>query len=181
MLNGVNTAAQEGKKKSFIRGQFMSENMPAWEREEKMKKHNVRQDTQNVLLQQIKEKEIVKARQEEERKMEEEREQSKLLRDQELLKERYEREAEEGKRKMVWVLLSLYGRKKRGSRMKRLLRKEPNEIGSFMRNTWKPGQRRLHHKDLPRKGRNLSSQRLFILNFAQTLLLFLRFRKRRMK
>jgi hypothetical protein len=106
MFNGASPPTtgylQESKEKSFIRGQFVSENMPAWEREEKLKKHNIQQDTQNVLLQQIKEKEMVKARMDAQRKQEEEREQNKLLRDQELLKERYEREAEEGKRKAVW-------------------------------------------------------------------------------
>jgi hypothetical protein len=66
MFNGANPPTpgyqQESKEKSFIRGQFVSENMPAWEREEKLKTHNIQQDTQNVLLLQIKEKEMVKAR-----------------------------------------------------------------------------------------------------------------------
>lgn len=77
------------------------ENMPAWQREEQMKKLNAQQETQNILRQQIREKEEEKARSEAQRKLEEEREQKKLLRDQELLKERYAREAEEAKRKEV--------------------------------------------------------------------------------
>lgn len=89
------------KEKSFIRGQKTMENMPAWQREEQMKKLNAQQETQNILRQQIREKEEEKARSEAQRKLEEEREQKKLLRDQELLKERYAREAEEAKRKEV--------------------------------------------------------------------------------
>ncbi|KAJ3220435.1 hypothetical protein HK099_004358 [Clydaea vesicula] len=83
---------------SYSRGQANFENLSSWQRDEVLQKQKQIAETQFILKQQIAEKEAEKARQEAQRKLEEEREQLKLLKDQELLKERYKRELEEAKK-----------------------------------------------------------------------------------
>ncbi|KAI8897866.1 hypothetical protein BC833DRAFT_592095 [Globomyces pollinis-pini] len=88
---------------NFLRGAMQVKDMPQWQREEMVIKEQLKQknqrEVQNVLRQQIAEKEMLKQKQIEQQRKEDEIERVRIEREQALLKEKYRKEREEALKK----------------------------------------------------------------------------------
>jgi hypothetical protein len=95
---------------TFLRGAMNMETLPDWQRDdmrnrEDAKKRN-QKEIQDVLKQQIAQKEFERQKRISDQKAEDEKEQIKLNKEQQLLKEKYQREREEQQKKEVlWSLM----------------------------------------------------------------------------
>ncbi|KAJ3219815.1 hypothetical protein HDU67_009003 [Dinochytrium kinnereticum] len=92
--------------KSFARGRVNSDQVPAWQKEEALKKQRAQQEIQDALRKQILEREAVKAKEEQRRKEEERMEMERIRLEQEEIKQRFKIEQEEAKKREVRAMYS---------------------------------------------------------------------------
>jgi hypothetical protein len=97
----VNSNIQNAPETSYLRGQLGLENLPPWEREERLLKLKNQQDIQAALKKQITDKDNEKRRLLNIIKVEEERDQAKVEAERVMLNEMYAREKETARIKGV--------------------------------------------------------------------------------